>query len=155
MTPLPLLSERRNAVLGFAVAIVVVGVARFGLSLSGAPRSIANLFSMTIVMLVGTVYFASVCTNWKERAVAGFALTVPYTIVACAALGYTVLTGNPTIFHDEHSLSNVMDMTAGSHLVSMAVGGFSTEPLILALLMVPIGWIAHKLRPAKTAKDSV
>ncbi len=42
----------------FLILILIVGLARLGLSLAGVPTSIVKFFSLTVVMLIGFVYYA-------------------------------------------------------------------------------------------------
>jgi hypothetical protein len=138
-----LLSERRGAVVAFAAAIVVVGAIRFALSLSGVPDQIATYFSMTLVITVGWIYFAIVCSKWKDRLIAAYVLFLPYTAVEIVTLGYTYFTGNPTIFqrHD-HEFS----LTAGQHLAAMVVTGLTWGPLMIFALMSGVAWVVFKIR---------
>lgn len=43
---------------GFLILILVVGLARLSLSLAGAPSGIVKFASMTVVMLLGLIYYS-------------------------------------------------------------------------------------------------
>src|SRR5215467_12171954 len=83
----------------FIALIVFVGVVRFLLSVSGVPNSIVRYASMSVIIAIGTIYYAFVCKTWFDRLKAAYFLILPYMIVEVLALGYTVLTDRQTIFH--------------------------------------------------------
>src|SRR5437762_6001736 len=83
----------------FIIAIAAMGVVRFILSVNGVPNEIVKYFSMTVIMLLGTLYFAITTKTHKERLKAAYLLVMPYMTVEGLALGYTWLTGQQTIFH--------------------------------------------------------
>jgi hypothetical protein len=145
------LSERRGAVIGFAAAIVVVGAVRFALSLSGVPDEIVTWCSMTLVITGGWIYFAIVCSRWKDRLIAAYVLFVPYTLVEIVALGYTYVTGNPSIFQrHEHAFT----LTAGQHLATMVIQGLTWGPLLTFAVMSGVAWIRWKVRSGSPNRGS-
>lgn len=147
MSQSSLLWEKKGTVIGFAVAVLVVGALRFGLSLAGVPDRITTFSSMTVVIIVGALYFAIVCSRWSDRLLATYALFLPYTLVDVVALGYTWLTGNPTIFQrHEHAFG----LTVGEHLSAMAVSGLTTLPLSTFVLMSGIAWVYWKVRTGRS-----
>ena len=133
----------------FIIAIPSMGVFRFILSVSGVPNEIAKYFSMTAIMLAGSIYFAAATTTHKERLKAAYLLVLPYLTVEVLALGYTWTTGRQTIFHArEYS----MGTSIGLHTIGHLVGGLTWEPLIVFLIMEVIwviyagaGFAAHRL----------
>ena len=90
----------------FIAAIAAMGVIRFTLNQAGAPDSIVKYFSMTVIMIVGSVYFAIASTTHKERLKAAYLLVLPYMIVESLALGCTWTTGHPTIL--SHNVRTVL-----------------------------------------------
>ena len=121
-----------------------MGFLRFGLSLSGVPDSVTTFFSITVVMIVATLYFGFTASGWKEMFVAAYAVILAYTFVTAIALGYTVVTGQYTIFQPhEHAFG----ITAGWHLAAMVGSGVSFEPLMMFGLMWLIAWIRSLFRP--------
>src|SRR2546430_17705043 len=83
----------------FIVAIAVMGVVRFILDASGLPKDVVKYFSMTAIMIIGSLYFAIATATHKERLKASYLLIMPYMTVEVIALGYTWATGHQTIFH--------------------------------------------------------
>jgi hypothetical protein len=139
MKPLEFPASRRKPILYFVIAILAVGFLRFGLSLAGVPDEIATYCSITAVLGIGTAYFGLTSSGWKELFVASYAMTLAYTFVAVIALGYTVVTGQHTIFQrHEHAFG----MDAAWHLASMVGSGISFEPLFIFGVM----WLIHRVR---------
>src|SRR2546428_13025563 len=83
----------------FIVAIAAMGVVRFILDASGLPKDVVKYFSMTAIMIIGSVYFAIATTTHKERLKASFLLVIPYMAFEVIALSFTWATGHRTIFH--------------------------------------------------------
>ena len=111
----------------FIVAIAVMGVVRFILDASGLPKDVVKYFSMTAIMIIGSLYFAIATATHKERLKASYLLIMPYMTVEVIALGYTWATGHQTIFHAaEYS----MGTSIGVHTLGHLIGGFTWEPLI-------------------------
>jgi len=111
----------------FIVAIAVMGVVRFILDASGLPKDVVKYFSMTAIMIIGSLYFAIATATHKERLKAAYLLIMPYMTVEVIALGYTWATGHQTIFHAaEYS----MGTSIGVHTLGHLIGGFTWEPLI-------------------------
>src|SRR6185503_8288700 len=117
---------------GFIAAIAAVGVIRFVLSISGLPNSIVKYVSMSVVIMIGAVYFALTTPTHKGRLKDAYLLILPYLVVEVLALGYTWVTGHQTIFHaEEYSLGYGI----AAHTIGHLVGGLTWEPLFLFLLM--------------------
>src|SRR5437764_14375728 len=101
-----LLSTRRTAVAGFVTAILLVGVLRFGLTLSGVPDRVTTFFSISVVIAVGALYFGVTCREWRDRMLAAYVLIVPYTLIAVPPLGYLWITAQSTLFQrQQHSMT--------------------------------------------------
>jgi hypothetical protein len=81
---------QRGDVRGFVAAIFLMGFLRFVLTMIALPDSLVKFFSMSVIILVGTVYFAIRTATHKERLKAAYLLLFPYMAVEVAALGYTV-----------------------------------------------------------------
>jgi hypothetical protein len=117
---------------GFIAAILAVGVIRFVLSVAGLPNSTVKYVSMSVVILVGTIYFALATPTHKGRLKDAYLLILPYLVVEVLALGYTWATGHQTIFHaGEYSLGYGI----AAHTIGHLVGGLTWEPLFLFLVM--------------------
>src|SRR4051812_20003781 len=126
MESVSLLSSKRTAVVAFVVAILAVGLTRFALTLVGVSDRITTYFSISVVLGVGMLYFGLTCERWRDRMTAAYVLFVPYTVIAVTALGYTWITGQPTIF--QRHAHSMMGLTVGKHMGVMLIGGFSAEP---------------------------
>ena len=123
----------------FILAILAMGFVRFILNISGLPNSVVKFFSMTAIIVIGTVYFAIATTGHKERLKAAYLLILPYMIVEVLALGYTWATGRQTIFHaEEYS----MGFSIAQHTIGHFVGGLTWEPLSIFVLMEII-WLLY------------
>jgi hypothetical protein len=129
----------------FIAAILLMGVVRFVLDWHGLPKEVVKYFSMTAIILVGTIYFAIVSKTRKERLEAAYLLILPYMIIEVLALGYTWWTGRQTIFHaQEYSFG----VSVGLHTIGHFVGGLTWEPLSVFLVMEIIQAIYARVRPA-------
>jgi len=123
----------------FMAAIAVMGVIRFVLTTAGLPNTEVKFASMSVIMIVGTLYFGVVSLTHKERIKAAYLLVFPYMIIEVAALGYTWATGQQTIFHaQEYSLGYGI----GAHTIGHLVGGLTWEPLFLFVGM-EIVWLLY------------
>ena len=123
----------------FMAAIAVMGVIRFLLTTAGLPNTEVKFASMSVIMIVGTLYFGVVSLTHKERIKAAYLLVFPYMIIEVAALGYTWATGQQTIFHaQEYSLGYGI----GAHTIGHLVGGLTWEPLFLFVGM-EIVWLLY------------
>jgi hypothetical protein len=122
----------------FMAAIAVMGVIRFALTMAGVPNGVVKFFSMTVIIMAGTLYFAIVSTTHKERLKAAYLLILPYMIVEVLALGYTWATGSQTIFHaQEYSFG----VGIGAHTIGHLVGGLTWEPLSVFVVMEIVWFI--------------
>jgi hypothetical protein len=139
--PTPLL--QRQSMRGFIIAILLVGILRFVLTVAGLPNSIVKFVSMTVVMMIATIYFAVVTETHKERLKSAFLIVVPYMVIELGALGYTWATGQQTIFHaQEYSFGMPMSYHFFGHLV----GGLTWEPISIFLVMEIIWLILWPFR---------
>ena len=136
MTPL----LQRPSTRGFIAAILIVGIVRFVLTVSGLPNSVVKFFSMTVVIFAGLVYFALVTTSHLERLKASYLLILPYMIIEAVALGFTWATGRATIFHaPEYSFNSPLPLHFAGHIL----GGLTWEPLSVFILMELI-WLVSR-----------
>ena len=115
------------------VAILLVGLVRFSLTVSGAPDEVTKYASMTVVILAGCVYFGAASLSWKELLPVSYLLILPYMAVELGGIGYTWATGKTTIFHvPQYSFGLEVDLHFWGHLV----GGLTWEPLSLFVVML-------------------
>jgi|SRR5438093_8143172 len=134
----------------FIVAIAVMGVVRFILDASGLPKDVVKYFSMSAIIIIGSVYFAIATETHKERLKASYLLVLPYMTVEVIALGYTWATGHQTIFHAaEYSMGTSIAVHTLGHLI----GGVTWEPLLMFVVMEGVWGIyagGRSLLKAKT-----
>jgi hypothetical protein len=52
------LSEYVSFEKGFLILVLVVGLARLGLSMAGVPTTIVKLFSLSVLLLLGAIYYS-------------------------------------------------------------------------------------------------
>ncbi|HEX4999260.1 MAG TPA: hypothetical protein VFY29_13620 [Terriglobia bacterium] len=122
----------------FIAAILFMGALRFALTLA-TPDQVAKYASMSVVILIGAVYFSLTTRTHKDRLKAAFLLILPYMTVEVLALGYTWISGRPTIFHAaEYNLGTSIAVHTLGHLV----GGLTWEPLMTFVLMEAVWGIA-------------
>ncbi len=123
----------------FIAAIAGMGIVRFVLDRAGLPIDVVKYFSMTAIMLIGSIYFAIATTTHKERLKAAYLLVMPYMTIEVLALGYAWASGQQTIFHArEYSFGT----TIGKHTIGHFVGGLTWEPLF-GFLMMEIIWFGY------------
>jgi len=117
---------------GFIAAIAAMGVLRFILNAAGVSNDIVKYFSMTVIIIAGSLYFAIAAATHKERLKAAYLLVAPYMTIEVLALSYTWITGRQTIFHArEYS----MGFGVAAHTLGHLVGGVTWEPLFVFLVM--------------------
>ena len=123
----------------FIVAIAAMGVLRFALDRSGVPWDVVKFFSMSAIILAGTIWFAVMMRTHKDRLKASYLLIMPYMVVEVLALAYTWSSGRQTIFHaKEYSLGS----SISQHTIGHFIGGLTWEPLFLFLVM-EIVWLIY------------
>ena len=144
----------KNRITGFMVAIVAVGLVRFGLTVSGVPDHVAKYASMTVVIMAGCVYFGTRKLPWRTLLKTSYLLILPYMAVELAGIGYTWSTGRATIFHaPEYSF----DLPIDTHFWGHLAGGLTWEPLSLFVVMLIVrtahaGWslLVRRREPSLT-----
>ena len=142
----------RTAMKYFIAAIAAMGMIRFVLTMMGLSDGIVKYFSMSVIMLVGLLYFAIAATTHKERLKAAYLLVLPYMIIEVSALGFTWATGHKTIFHAaEYSFGT----SIGVHTIGHLIGGPTWEPLGIFVVMEIVWGIyaggRYLLKPKPTA----
>src|SRR5919198_952619 len=116
----------------FIIAIALMGVIRFTLDADGVPKDVVKYFSMSAIMIIGSLYFAIATATHTERLKASYLLVMPYMTVEVLALSYTWATGHQTIFHAaEYSLGTSIAV----HTIGHLIGGFTWEPLLIFVLI--------------------
>jgi hypothetical protein len=151
------LSEYMRFESGFLILILVVGLARLGLSLLGVPNSTARFLSLTVLFLLGMLYYSvrvhtSGFGSYKQLLPV---LALPVIIGNCIIItGITIaiLTAKDNIFSaPEFSPHKVDGKTwghAASHVVVMIV-----LPLILWGVGSLIMFVTKKLTSGREQKS--
>lgn len=122
---------------GFLILVLVVGLARLALSLLGVPDSKAKFLSLTVLFLLGMVYYSvrvytSGFGSYKQLLPV---LTLPVIVGNCiiiAGIILAILTAKDNIFSAPEYSGGVNGKTwghVGGHVLVMVVG-----PLILWLV---------------------
>ena len=133
LLPVSYLLISRGAIVGFMVAVLLVGLVRFSLTVSGVSDEVTKYASMTVVILAGCLYFGAASLPWKELLPASYLLILPYMAVEVVGIGYIWATGKTTIFNvPQYSLGLEVDLHFWGHLV----GGLTWEPLSLFVVML-------------------
>lgn len=133
----------KRPVVGFVAAILLVGLLRFSLTVSGASNEVTRYASMTVVILAGCVYFGMRQLPWRDLARISYFLILPYMAIEVAALGYTWATSRATIFHAaEYSFG----MPLYLHFWGHVLGGLTWEPLSLWLVMMLVRALSARWR---------
>jgi len=134
---------RRPSAKIFAAAIIVMGIIRFILTWLRMPDSTVKFFSMTVIIIVGTLYFALTTATHKDRLKAAYILLIPYMLVEVSALGYAWASGRPSIFHTkDYSFGTTLPV----HTIGHFIGGLTWEPLSTFVVMEVIWLVATGIR---------
>src|SRR5437773_12158896 len=103
----------------FIVAIAVMGIVRFILDANGVPKDVVKYFSMSAIMVIGSLYFAIAAATHNEGLKASYLLVLPYMTVEVLALSCTWATGRETIFHAaEYSMGTSIAVHCGGDLIA-------------------------------------
>jgi hypothetical protein len=124
------LSEYVKFERGFLILILVVGLARLTLSLLGVPNSKAKFLSLTILFLLGMVYYSvTVCTSgfgsYKQLLPVLALPVILGNIIVISGIVIAILTAKDNIFSaPEYSPGKVDGKNWGhvtGHVVAMVV----------------------------------
>lgn len=124
---------------GFLILVAVVGVARLGLSLLGVPNSTAKFLSLTVLFLLGMVYYAvNVYTSgfgsYKQLLPV---LALPVIIGNCIIITGIVIaieTGKDNIFSAPEFSPGRVDGKTWGH-----VAGHAVATVVMRLILWTIG----------------
>ncbi|HTV53446.1 MAG TPA: hypothetical protein VMI06_00860 [Terriglobia bacterium] len=115
---------------GFLILILAVGLGRLCLSLAGAPVSIVKFVSMTVLMLLGLIYYsvrvhASGFGSYKQLLPVLALQVILINLITISGIVLAIETGKDNIFTvPEFSPGRTDGRTwahAGMHLVAMVV----------------------------------
>ncbi len=137
---------------------LLVGVARFVLSVLHAPRSVVYLASLTVVELVGMLYLSFRIGRERELGylhlwMANLILFATCQLLTLAGLAYTYITGTPTLYHETERLRNFLkyDPTPLQHVRMHIVNWMITAPTLATWLIgVPIAYFRRRGLPRLT-----
>lgn len=124
---------------GFLIAVLVVGLARLGLSLFGMPVSTVKFFSMTVIFLSGMVYYSitvhtSGFGSYKQLLPV---LALPVILGNCIIIGSiiaAILTGKDNIFSAPEFSPGRVDGKNWGH-----VGGHVVAAIVIPLVLWGVG----------------
>jgi|SRR5437016_12475125 len=126
------LSEYVSFDMGFLILILVVGLARLGLSLAGVPNATVKFVSLTILLLLGLIYFSirvhtSGFGSYKQL-LPVLALTVILAnLIVVSGIVLAMGTGKDNIFSAPEYSGGGDGKTWGhvaGHVIVMVVGPF-------------------------------
>jgi len=124
------LSEYVRFEKGFLILLLVVGLARLGLSLAGMPNASVKFLSMTVVLLLGLVYYSvrvstSGFGSYKQLLPVLALPVILANLITILGILISMGTGQDNIFTaPEYSPGKVEGKTLGhvaGHLVAMIV----------------------------------
>lgn len=132
-------------VLGIAL---VVGAARFVLTVAGAPRWAVYLASLSAVELLGSVYFAWRLSRSRDfgylRLWAGnLVLFGVCQLLYILGLIYTGVSGRPTLYHESQRLIDFLgyDPSIPAHIGMHVLNWMLIAPTLLTWVVeAPIAW---------------
>ena len=133
------LSEYVSFARGFLILVLVVGLARLILSLLGVPNATTKFLSITVVFLLGMVYYSvTVYTSgfgsYKQLLPV---LALPVILGSCIVISgivISILTGKDNIFSAPEYSPGRVDGKNWAH-----VGGHVVAMIILPLILWAIG----------------
>ena len=140
---------------GFLILVLVVGLARLALSLLGVPNSTAKFLSLTVLYLLGMLYYS------VRVATSGFGsykqllpvLALPVIVGSCivvAGIILAILTGKDNIF-SAPEFSPAGNGKTWGHVVAHVIAGFVALPLLGWLIGSVILWVTKKTTSANKA----
>jgi len=152
------ISDYLNFEKWFLILILIVGLARLGLSLLDVPNSTTKFLSLTVVLLLGLVYYSirihtSGFGSYKQLLPVLELASIVAGCIIIAGITISILTGKDNIFSaPEYSPNKADGRTwghAGAHFVVMFVG-----PLVLWLIGSLIMFITKKITGDQAPRNS-
>jgi hypothetical protein len=146
------LSEYVSFEKGFLILILVVGLGRLGLSLAGAPISAVKFASMTVLMLLGLIYYSvrvhtSGFGSYRQLLPVFAIAVILINLITVSAIVLAIETGKDNIFTvPEFSPRGANGRTwshVAAHLVAMVV-----LPFVLWGVGALIMLVTKKLTPS-------
>ena len=143
---------------GFLILLLIVGLARLGLSLLDVPNSTTKFLSLTVVLLLGLVYYSirihtSGFGSYKQLLPVLELASIVAGCIIIAGITISILTGKDNIFSAPEYSPNKADgrtwAHAAAHFVVMFIG-----PLVLWLIGSLIMFITKKITGGRTPTNS-
>ncbi|HKS96233.1 MAG TPA: hypothetical protein VJV74_08870 [Terriglobia bacterium] len=137
----------------FLILILVVGLGRFGLSLAGVPNSTTKFLSLTVVFLLGMIYYAvrvhtSGFGSYKQLLPVLYLVVILGNCIIIAGIVLAILTGKNNIFSAPEFSGGVDGKRwshVGGHVIATAL-----LPLVLWLLGSLIMLVTKKITGSRT-----
>jgi hypothetical protein len=126
------LSEYMSFEKGFLILILVVGFARLGLSLAGVPNSTVKFVSLTVLLLLGLIYYSvrvhtSGFGSYKQLLPVLASAVILANLIVVSGIVLAMGTGKDNIFSAPEYSGGANGKTWGhvaGHLIAMVVGPF-------------------------------
>ncbi len=143
---------------GFLILLMIVGLARLGLSLFDVPNSTTKYLSLTVVLLLGLVYYSitvhtSGFGSYKQLLPVLELASIVGGCIIIAGIVIAILTGKDNIFSAPEYSPNKADgktwVHAGAHFIAMLV-----IPLILWLVGSLIMFVTKKVTGGPAPRNS-
>ena len=141
---------------GFLILVLIVGLARLALSLLGVPNSTAKFLSLTVVILLGMLYYSvrvhtSGFGSYKQL-LPVFALPVIISnCIIITGIVIAILTAKDNIFSAPEFSPNKADGKTWGH-----VGGHVIATIVMPLVLWAVGslimFVAKKLTGGREPK---
>jgi magnesium-transporting ATPase (P-type) len=145
---------------GFLILILVVGLARLGLSLAGAPNAIVRFASMTVVLLLGLIYYSvrvhtSGLGSYKQLLPVLALPVILINLITVSAIVLAIETGKDNIFTaPEYSPRGANGKTwahVAGHLIAIVVMPFVLWGVGALIMLVTKKLTAGRLPKTGTA----
>jgi len=138
--------------------ILIVGIARFALSLGGVPNSITKWLSMTAVMWLGVLYYSirvhtSGFGSYKHLLPICVLQSLAAQVIIVPAIVLAIFTGKDNIYSvPEYSFG--ADGKTWAHVAAHLLVGTTLGPLIAWLVGCLIMFAAKKMAPRDKDKKA-
>ena len=147
------LSEYAGFAKFFLILIVAVGVARLALSLAGVPSSIDRWFSITVVYVIGVIYYSvrihtSGFGSYKQILPVNALLSLAGQAVVIAAILIAAISGTDNIF-SAPEFSGAFYGRPLVHISGHLIVGVIGFPLVGWLIGAIIMFVVKKVAPGE------
>ena len=129
---------------GFLILILVVGFARLGLSLAGVPNATVKFVSLTVLLLLGLIYYSvrvhtSGFGSYKQLLPVLALAVILDNLIVVSGIMLAIGTGKDNIFSAPEFSGGVNGKTWGhvaGHLIAMVVGSLILWGIGLLIMLL-------------------